>query len=304
MRILVTISLLALCPVLSAVSAVQARGWHAIVPLHSTRADVERLMGPPDEKISEYSVFYRTPKETVIVQYAQGLPCGIGQKYSQWRVPRNTVVSILVTPAQPVRLSDLGIDESKYEKRSGGHRSDDVYYINDQDGESLRVFLNEVRTMSYFPGAIDKDLKCPASAATSDVKCEGLTPPTFASYRRVSLEKENSLLDNFVIALRDEVNRKGYIIAYAGKEARVGEAKARAQRAKNYLVKVRDFPPDRLKAMDGGYREEPQLDLYIVPDGTCAPTPAPTVDPRDVKIMKGREFKPRTGGGGVALENW
>lgn len=286
MRILVAISLLCLCLALLAVGPVRARGWRGIVPLHSTRADVERLLGPPTEETSNYSVFYRTPNETVIIQYAQGLPCGIGEKYSQWRVPRNTVASILVTPTQPVSVSDLGLDESKYKKRSGGHRSEDVYYINDQAGESIVVFMNEVRGMSYFPGAVDANLICPGLAGRpTNVKCEGLTPPRFSSFGKVASEREKSLLDNFVITLLEK-DRTGYIIAYAGKQARVGEAKARAERAKNYLVKIRSFSPNRLKAIDGGYREQPEVDLYVVPKGVCPPTPDPTVDPRDVRILK------------------
>ena len=275
-----------LCAALLMGGLSQSRGWHGIVPLHSTRADVERLMGLPTEKLSQHSDFYRTPKETVIVQYSRGLPCGTGEKYSQWRVPRNTVESILVTPTQPVRLSDLGIDESKYDKRQGGHVGEDIYYINEQTGESLRVFMDEVKGMSYFPGALDVALMCPGLAKPTEMKCKGITPPTFDFYQDISLEREKSRLDNFVIALNDEPDRRGYIIAYAGKQARVGEAKARAERAKKYLLRIRKFPANRLKAIDGGYRDQAQVDLYVVPAGVCPPSPDPTVDPRDVRIIR------------------
>lgn len=284
MRMFVAISLLWLCIALS-VSA-QTLGWHGIVPLRSTRADVERILGPPEQNISRYSALYRTSTETVMIQYAQGLPCGIGEKYSQWRVPRDTVESVLVTPMQTLHIADLGIDESKYEKQQGGHLRNDVYYINEQTGESLRVFMDEVQGMSYFPGTLAKDLRCPGLISEPDIKCRGLTPPRFSSYGDVSLERERSLLDNFNIALKDEPNRTGFIISYAGKRAHLGEAKARAQRAKNYLVKARGFNSNRLTAVDGGYREVAEVELYIVPDGMCAPSPSPTIDPRDVKIVK------------------
>ena len=285
MRVFVAILLLLWLSTALSVPA-QTKGWRGIVPLRSTRADVERVLGPPVQKISEYSVFHRTSTETVMIQYAQGLPCGIGQKYSQWRVPRDTVESLLVTPTQTLHISDLGIDESRYEKREGGHLSQDVYYINEQAGESLRVFMNEVREMSYFPGTLAKDLKCPGLASRPDVKCQGLAPPRFDFYGDVSLVREKSLLDNFSITLKDQPNRTGFIIAYAGKRARFGEARARAERAKNYLVKERRFDSNRLIAIDGGYREAPEVELYVVPDGVCAPTAAPTIDPRDVKIVK------------------
>ena len=264
---------------------VQGKGWRGIMPLHSTRADVARLLGPPTETNGEYSVTYLMPNETVIITYAKGLPCGIGEKYSQWQVPRGTVERVWVTPLREVRLSQLRIDESKYEKRSGGHRPEDIYYINDEAGESLRVFQGQVMEMSYYPAARDAHLLCPGLQSVSDTKCEGLTPPVFKSYGDVALEREKLLLDNFAIMLMDEQNRKGYIIAYAGKRARVGEAKARAERAKNYLVNVRRFEAGRLNAIDGGYREEAIVELYVIPQGGCAPTPLPTVDPRDVQIV-------------------
>lgn len=264
-------------------SLAQSRGWRGLVPLYSTRSEVERLLGQPNEQISKYSVFYRTPKETVIIQFANGLPCGIGEKYSQWSVSRDTVESILVTPLRTFPLSELGLTESKYQKRSGGHRAEDIYYINEEDGESIRVFQGEVMEMSFYPGTKDAHLSCSGSRSMPATECDGLTPPTFDSYGNISLKKEERLLDNFSIALLDEENRVGYIIAYAGKREHAGEAKELAERAKNYLVKVRNFPADRLKAINGGYREERQVELYVVPGKTCPPIPAPTVDPRDVQ---------------------
>jgi hypothetical protein len=270
---------------------VQARGWRGLVPLRSTRADVEQLLGQPAERISKYSVFYRGASETVIITYAKGLSCGKGEKYSQWRVPRDTVESILVTPTTPLPLSELAIDQRNYEKRSGGHRPEDVYYINDQEGESIRVFLGKVMEISLYPGRIDAHLSCFELPPTPAIECEGLTPPALDFYGNVPLEREKPILDNFAISLLRERNAVGYIIAYAGKRARAGEAKDRAERAKNYLIKVRSLSANRLKAIDGGYRKEPQVELYVIRGNVCPPTPAPTLDPRDVQII--RVGKPR-----------
>jgi len=275
-----------------AASSVDARGWRGIAPLHSTRADVERLLGPPTEAINKYSVTYSTPTETATIRYTAALPCGIGAKYSQWKVPGDTVESIMVTLIPPVPLSKLGIDESKYKKRSGGHRPQDVYYMNDQEGESIRVFAGEVQDIDYYGASSDDSLAC-AGLRRSGLDCEGLTPPHFDSYGAIDPETEKLRLDNFSITLLDEKDRTGYIIAYAGPRARAGEAKAHAERAKNYLVTVRHFSANRLKAIDGGYREEPQVDLYVVPKGICSPTPTPTIDPRDVKMIGASKVRHR-----------
>lgn len=44
-----------------------AREWRGIVPLHSTRADVERLLGPPQPGTVSG---YRTETERVSIMYA------------------------------------------------------------------------------------------------------------------------------------------------------------------------------------------------------------------------------------------
>src|SRR5678815_1670750 len=102
----------------------QANGWRGIVPLHSTRSQVEQLLGPPTEQSDMYSVVYKTPNETVEIDYAEGSPCGIGEKYSRWRVARNTVTSIFISPYPGSPLSRLSIDESRYKKFTVGHLSE------------------------------------------------------------------------------------------------------------------------------------------------------------------------------------
>lgn len=274
-----------LCIALAAPTLADAKGWRGIVPLRSTRTDVERLLGRPTQRLSEYSVFYRTPNESAIITYSKGLPCGIGENYSQWRVPRNSVESILVTPLKALPLSELRLEEGKYQKRSGGHRPEDIYYINEEDGESIRVFQEEVMAISYYPGTKETHLACPG-LSPAPKGCQGPATPVFDSYGDVRFEQEQWLLDNFTIVLTSDRNKTGHIIAYAGKRARVGEARQRAKRAKNYIVKLRRFAANRLRAIDGGYREEPEVQLYVVPRGGCTPIPSPTVDPRDVHFIR------------------
>ena len=271
---------------LAAAPRAEAKGWRGIVPLHTTRAEVEKLLGPPAERRTESSVLYRTETETVLITYARGLPCGIGEKYGQWRVPRDTVESLLITPKMGSPLSKLTIDESKYKKSSGGHRPEDIYYTNEQDGETLRVFMKDVMEITYSPAASDEHLRCTGTAGSSANNCKDLAPPAFDTYDPISLAQENKRLDNFVITLSEQPGRTGYIISYGGKRSRIREAAARAQRARNYLIRARSFPPPQLKAIDGGYREKASVELHIVPPGGCPPKATPTIDPRDVQIVR------------------
>jgi hypothetical protein len=283
----ISLFLIFLIAALATTPTVEAKGWRGIVPLHTTRAEVEKILGPPTEQQSEYSVLYRTADESVIIGYTRGLPCGIGEKYSQWRVPRDTVHSILITPNMGSPLSKLSIDESKYKKRRGADRAEDIYYINDEDGEILRVFQNDVMEITYSAAASDEPLRCTAGADLSNTKCEGLASPAFDTYGEISIEQERRRLDNFLIALTGQKGSEGYIIGYGGKRSRFGEPLIRAQRARSYLAKVRSFPIGQLEVIDGGYRDKATVELFVVAPGSCSPTATPTIDPRDVQILRG-----------------
>jgi len=76
----------------------------------------------------------------------------------------------------------------------------------------------------------------------------------------------------------------GYIIAYAGRKATVAEAQIRANRARDYLIKVRQVDPERLKAIDGGYKDELTVYLHVIPVGVEPPI-MPDVDPSQVQII-------------------
>jgi hypothetical protein len=106
-----------------------------------------------------------------------------------------------------------------------------------------------------------------------DAECGGLTPPHFDFYGNILFNDEKARLDNFVIHLMNANDQTGYIIAYAGSRARAGEAQARAERGKGLPCYSATLPENRLRAIDGGYREEAEVDLYVVPKAVCPPSP-------------------------------
>jgi hypothetical protein len=133
---------------------VQAKEWRGIVPLHSTRADVERLLGPSDGK---HLGVYKLKDEVVSIQYSEG-PCGEG---SIWNIPHNTVVDIVVAPRALQQFSDLKIDKSIYKKNLDSHFPDIAYYTNEEEGVTIAVnVIGVVMYVSYGPAAQDKTPRC------------------------------------------------------------------------------------------------------------------------------------------------
>jgi hypothetical protein len=108
------------------------------------------------------------------------------------------------------------------------------------------------------------------------------------AYGSVSIKDEQARLDMFEAILKGESeDATGFIVTYAGRNARWSEAQARADRAKNYLVEKSVFYNSRLNTVDCGYREEQATELWISAIGTAPPLCSPTVKPGGEQI-KGR----------------
>jgi hypothetical protein len=114
------------------------------------------------------------------------------------------------------------------------------------------------------------DPSCSRTASCSTL-VKGALPQArkFDEYGNIKFNDEKARLDNYAIQLQNEPGSQGYIIAYGACE---GEAQARADRAKDYLVNTRGIDGGRLVTIDGGCAPELKVELWIVPTGAAAPT--------------------------------
>lgn len=96
-------------------------------------------------------------------------------------------------------------------------------------------------------------------------------------YGKLTAKEENDRLDKFTIDLQLDPSSQGYIISYGGRTSREGDAQKAADRAKGYLVNKRLLDAGRIVTVTGGYREQPAIELWIVPSRAPLPKPTPTV---------------------------
>ncbi len=108
-----------------------------------------------------------------------------------------------------------------------------------------------------------------ASCSTS-VRAPNEPAKKFDEYGDIRFNDEKARLDNYAIELQNQPGSTGTIVVFGGCE---GEAQARADRAKDYLVNTRLIDAGRLKTVDGGCREALVVELWIVPSGASEPTP-------------------------------
>jgi PKD domain-containing protein len=108
----------------------------------------------------------------------------------------------------------------------------------------------------------------------------------FDEYGNITFDDEKARLDNFAIELMNDPTAQGYLICYGGRRGYAGEAARRCARARGYISGVRGIAPERLVTVDGGFREELNVKVVIVPAGAKPPEPSPSVDPQEVVIIK------------------
>lgn len=248
-----------------------------IVPLHSTRADVERLYGEPvrDSCLCNF----RTPKETIHVAFATAR-CA-GPEYG-WNVPRDTVQSFSIKSYDPPRLSELAPDLNGFVERSSPEDIRTTYYSNVEKGVVFSVQDGHVISVEYFPPAKENGKRC-AGFPPYDGVPPGRPFSTIFSQNKINVE---AVLDNFAFELSTNTLMRGYVVAYAGKKARPGEGKEMADAARQYLINRRLIASDRVIAIDGGFREMAQYDLFSLSYEMPPPSPTPTVPSDEVQIVR------------------
>ncbi len=127
--------------------------------------------------------------------------------------------------------------------------------------------------------------RCPNQASCSIQSCGLQTGRLFDQYGNVPFRDAVARLHNFALQLEKEPGAQGYIIAYGGKRSRAAEAEARMERAEKYLVETLGLDERRIVTVDGGYREEAAVELWIVNAGQKPPITTPTLRPEDVEII-------------------
>ena len=138
--------------------------WRGLSPLSSTRMDVERTLGPPDQNRDNEQLTYYLP-DVVVYFYFNGNPkCSQKLPYTSWNVKPDTVTEIDVNLRHPPLLEETGIDLTKLKKIKGDFDLVNRYvYLNDDNSFAIEAEGKYVAGYHYRPGIKQKDLRCERS---------------------------------------------------------------------------------------------------------------------------------------------
>jgi hypothetical protein len=132
--------------------SISAKEWRGIVPLLSTRADAERLIGPPTKPGGH---FYELEDAHVAILYTE----------SGCNVPPDTVLTITVNLKKEQVLSQSGFDLTtfKVHKPKMSDPPGIFYYVNDEQGIVIvsREGQDVISAVTYNPMAKERRwLRC------------------------------------------------------------------------------------------------------------------------------------------------
>jgi hypothetical protein len=148
-------------------STSQAKEWRGLTPLHSTRKDVEKLLGPPPPPPNDGTMIYTlgdarsvyfTDEDRVFISYAtdeflERVRC-LGL------VPTHAVAFIQVTYKVKPSLTELHIDETRFitfdpsEPPNIGFKA----YVDDDDGIAICTQDGKVNDITYYATAKDRQV--------------------------------------------------------------------------------------------------------------------------------------------------
>lgn len=137
------------------VRSANAQEWRKIVPLKSTRSDVERLLGSND---NSYGVDYELKDGVLSIEYSSG-PCR-KERRGGWNVLDGVVISVSFSAKKKQRESDLKLNRQKFRRVVDTHTRGITYYISDADGITYEIQQGKVDNVEYYPPKRYKHLYC------------------------------------------------------------------------------------------------------------------------------------------------
>jgi len=105
----------------------------------------------------------------------------------------------------------------------------------------------------------------------------------FDECNNCTFDDQKARLDNLAVELQNDPSKRAYIIAYGGRMSPLSQVEVLMSRARDYLITQRQIDASRLTVVNGGFREEDSVELWVVPSGAAPPRATPTVPASEMK---------------------
>ncbi len=258
----------------------QSNSWNGLIPLRSTRIDVEKLLGQPTDKFYGNSFDYKTEKLFVRANYSER------QCDSGWDIPKDTLISMTVYDGNNSKSFDeLKLDRSKFSKSV-----DDAFYGSWRNSEEGLIYYfsnveSELQSITYIPKKSDnQNFRCdgfpPFAPEGSHMRFDYTNFYSTKKTRKANLYELGARFDNLMINFGQDFYKnkyKAYVMVYFDNKMPFVKYERFLTEVKNWNYNLRKYSPEQLIFIEGGLREESLIEFYLLPNEYVPPTPNPTL---------------------------
>lgn len=110
----------------------------------------------------------------------------------------------------------------------------------------------------------------------------------FDECNNCTFDDQKARLDNLAVELQNDPSTRAYIIAYGGRTSPLAQVEILMKRARDYIIEQRGIDAARITTLNGGFREDDSVELWVVPSGAAPPQATPTIQAGEVKPKKRR----------------
>lgn len=152
---------MALAVVVIVIAAGESAGksWRGLIPLKSTRADVQRLLGKPIAGGGTIDLYEIEEGHVNVIYVGERCEQGLPADWGNWNVEPGTLVNISITLHVPQPIRQFKIRNLKrykwYTDNSGA-----TYYHDKRRGIEYQVQAGTVTAITYGPALTDQRLLC------------------------------------------------------------------------------------------------------------------------------------------------
>jgi len=244
MKILRVLFLFLVC----ATSAIAA-DWRGITPLHSTKADVQRILG--NSAIDkDGQTFYSGPDAIAVISYQTETCDSRGGKFGfGWNVPAGTVSIIGVIPKEKFAKERIGGSLTKDKSSEGIYE-----YYSASTGVRVETLDGIVTLVTYLGTEIeDKKLHCPMVQT-----CCWDVFPRIDEFRPTSKGDTQARVSYLLYNVQRQGGRGVIVVSGPNKIIRNRRIASLTRQLAPVFKKLK-LEPERLSIVDGGYEAEERI---------------------------------------------
>jgi len=149
--------------------------------------------------------------------------------------------------------------------------------VGGQGTNRIDVDLSETDAKKITAGVIVKGLPPECGCHAFQTTEVGVYPYKIDEFPQVPYSETAARMDSYFVQMGNEPTMTGHIIIYGSRQSNKKDV-AVVERMLREIITFRKYDPSRIQIVDGGFRENMWVEVYLLPPGVEPPRPTPTLN--------------------------